>query len=419
MPVTRKQEEITLTIHRAAHEIGGNCVEIRGGKTRLLFDLGLPLASIKQNKPARAYRAPISGVYNDQTPEVSAVFLTHAHPDHYGLIAELHPQIPVYAPQAVINLLRHVAPLLGQSFAHVRFIALTPYKRVKIGPFSITPLPVDHSAAQAVAYEITASKTRLIYTGDLRAHGPRAFLTRQLARRKNPDYLLMEGTTLSRPAKKAETETALQLRLQKALADNKKLPVIYFSAQNLDRLICVYKAARRLRKTLVLDPYSCFVLEQFASLSSAIPQWHWEHIRVYFARNSLTQKLKPHLLQYAPKKITLSEILKTPERFILKDNFALRRRVLARTQQVRLIHSAWEGYLKEPDNLFMQDAKTYRLPLFILHTSGHADVQTLKYLVRELRPKTLIPLHTERPEKFARLFDAPVRVLQDGQTLLL
>jgi mRNA degradation ribonuclease J1/J2 len=46
-------------------------------------------------------------------------------------------------------------------------------------------------------------------------------------------------------------------------------------------------------------------------------------------------------------------------------------------------------------------------------------VQTLKYLVRELRPKTLIPLHTERPEKFARLFDAPVRVLQDGQTLLL
>ena len=402
-----------LTIHRATHEIGGNCVEIADADTRLLFDFGLPLCSMKEKKPARAYRLPIRGVYRDQKPDVTAVFLTHAHPDHYGLLAELHPQIPVYASQTTVNLLQQVSPLFGLSFSHLNFIVLSPHKTIKIGKFAIKPIPVDHSVPQSFAYQIIRGKKKILYTGDLRAHGQCAYLTKKLAHLSPPDYLLLEGTTLSRTHKKTETETQLQHRLEKFLSGC-KLPIVYFSAQNLDRFVSVYKAARQLNKTLVIDPYTCFVLEQFAHVGKSIPQWDWPNLRVYFAWNSFSRKLGPRLYKYTNKKITLSEILSAPEKYIVKDNFILRRYLLKRTPQVRLIHSAWQGYL-EDDNAFVQDAKKYNLPITTLHTSGHGDFATLQLLVQKLSPRLLIPIHTTRADDYNRLFNIPVRVLQDAE----
>lgn len=35
---------LTVTIHRGQNEIGGNCIEIASGKTRILLDVGQPLS---------------------------------------------------------------------------------------------------------------------------------------------------------------------------------------------------------------------------------------------------------------------------------------------------------------------------------------------------------------------------------------
>ena len=406
-----------LCIHRATHEIGGNCVEISDGITRILFDFGLPLSSIKEKKPARAYRLQLDGVYKDQPPQVSAVFLTHAHPDHYGLLAELHPQIPVYASQATINLLQRVAPLFGNHFEHLHFQVLQTNQSIQIGNIAVKALPVDHSTPQAFAYQVTSERKNILYTGDLREHGKCGYLTKNLGKTTRPDYLLLEGTTLSRPAQRAETEEQLQLRLQKALS-GPRLPLIYFSAQNLDRFVSVYKAALALKKTLVIDPYTCFVLEQFAHLGPSIPQWNWNNIRVYFANNSITHKLGNHKFTYKSKKISLQEILSAPQQHIIKDNFSLRRKLLGRTQQICLIHSAWEGYLEE-DNAFKQDAQHYHLPLITLHTSGHGDKETLRRLVQALSPRLLIPIHTTRAADYQRIFNVSTRVLKDGEVFPL
>ena len=34
-----------LIIHRGTHQIGGTCVELRSGKTRIILDYGMPLAA--------------------------------------------------------------------------------------------------------------------------------------------------------------------------------------------------------------------------------------------------------------------------------------------------------------------------------------------------------------------------------------
>lgn len=407
-----------LIIHRAADEIGGNCIEISSGGSRILFDFGLPLSAAKEKKPAAAYRPEIAGVYCGQAAGADAVFLTHAHPDHYGMLSELNPVIPVYASRAAVNLLLNIAPLYGISFAHLHFNAISNGQTVKIGNFSVQALAVDHSAPQAFAYQIETDGKRILYTGDLRAHGKCGYLTRRLAGAAKPDYLLMEGTTLSRPEKHSETEEELQLRLEKAFSGG-GLPVISFSPQNLDRFVSVYKAARKTGKTLVIDPYSCRVLEQFRHLGKNIPQWNWRGIRVYFAANSITKRLGKAIFSYKSKKITLADILASPEKFVIKDNFVLRRSLLKRTSDIHLIHSSWAGYLDEPDNALKNDALAHNLPIEVLHTSGHGDYSTLLKIVQKLSPGLLIPVHTECADKYSSLFNVPVRVLKNGEIFTL
>jgi ribonuclease J len=51
-----------------------------------------------------------------------------------------------------------------------------------------------------------------------------------------------------------------------------------------------------------------------------------------------------------------------------------------------------------------------------MHTSGHADLITLKTVFETVNPKGgIIPIHTEAPEKFQELFhEQTIIVLEDG-----
>ena len=39
-----------LIIHRGTDEIGGSCVEFNNGRKRIIFDVGLPLNAIDEDK---------------------------------------------------------------------------------------------------------------------------------------------------------------------------------------------------------------------------------------------------------------------------------------------------------------------------------------------------------------------------------
>ena len=92
-------------IHRGAAEIGGSTVEVEHGGKRIVLDLGLPLSAAS----AKDVGLPEIRGLTDRDDDLLGVVITHSHPDHYGLIGRIAPQVPIIAGAATARILGEAA----------------------------------------------------------------------------------------------------------------------------------------------------------------------------------------------------------------------------------------------------------------------------------------------------------------------
>ena len=93
---------MTLTIHRGTHEIGGSCVEICTDKAKILIDLGMPL---DYDKHTTEEQTQIRSDAAEWCKGADAIFLSHAHADHYGFLDLLPQDTPIYATEETFAML--------------------------------------------------------------------------------------------------------------------------------------------------------------------------------------------------------------------------------------------------------------------------------------------------------------------------
>jgi len=428
-----------LTIYRGTHEIGGNCLELasNSGLTRLVIDVGLPLVNMDRSPfDWNKYKAlntdqlldkkilpQITGLYKDGEPSVSAVLLSHAHLDHYGLFKFIHHDIPLYMSIGTKSLAEVSNIFLGTRVSLDVAKTYTMWQPLQVGEFIITPYLVDHSAPDAAAFLIEGDGQRMFYTGDFRGHGRKGVLLDRIT--TNPpakiDYLVMEGSMLGRSEGLFPDEDAVEQAIYHQVHNQAGPTYIFTSSQNLDRLVSIYRAIRRSGKTLVIDLYTAFVLDKLGTLSPNIPQFDWEGIRVlfsYYHAGKLAEQDKALLYKYRRAKIDFEEIKQSPQNKVLlsKDNryFRILCSKLQPCTEASAIFSMWHGYLERSD--LSQFLETHDTPITEIHTSGHAYVSQLKRLADALKPRFIIPVHTFYPEKYPDIFPNVIQ-LKDGEIM--
>ena len=424
-----------LTIHRGSREIGGSCVELAastGG--RILLDLGMPLVQPDGSDwPRGTATRPteellqegilpdIPGLYGDTNPQVSAVVLSHAHLDHYGLSHHVHPDIPVWGSAGTLAVLWASEVFLPDVKAPTLVREFPSGEQVDIGGFMVTALPVDHAAPDSRALLVEADGQAVLYSGDLRAHGHAGHLFDDLL--DNPptaDVLLLEGTVVGQaPGSHGyPREADVEREFTELLGSHSGLVVVVASGQNVDRVVSLYRAAQKTGRELIIDPYQAYVLRALAGLSSGLPQFDWPGIRVKFfhrqvARLKETDQFPLACRMSRAAKVTTEQLVAQPERFVLAARSSIPTvnllNRLHEPSRTAVVWSLWKGYWSRPNPL-RSFCETHGIDPLFIHTGGHAAQEDLQRLAAAVAPRAVVPIHTQHAARFDDLFSRVMQV---------
>jgi ribonuclease J len=400
-------------VHRGTQQIGGSCVELEAAGERILLDLGLPLDA---DDISDDLLPNVSGLRSED-PTLSAIVISHGHGDHWGLLPLCKPKVPLAMGAATARIMSAAAPFVPNFFVPDVSFELSDRKAFQIGPFNITPYLVDHSAYDAYALLVEAGGRRLFYSGDIRAHGRKGALFEQLVNKppKDIDTMLMEGSSLGRLDEHAQFPTEAEIEAR--LAENFRLPgfvMISASAQNVDRMVSIYRACKRTGRMLLLDIYAMEMLR--AAGNANLPNVGWPNLSVYvpeYQRRQIAKSKRFDLLEpYKSARIYREHISEAADSTVMLFRPAMARDVEAANLwgNARAVWSQWDGYLKEgPGTKLKDDLATRGVPLELIHTSGHASIFDLKRFADALRPNRLIPIHTFEGDSFSRYFNNVTR----------
>jgi len=409
-----------VCIHRGSKQIGGSCVEVESCGQRLLIDFGLPLDAEENNS---RYLPKISGL-DSSDPSLLGVLISHPHLDHFGLLAHISPKIPVGMGAAARRILETAVPFLpGNWPTPAQGWDYQSGKSFDIGSFCVTPFLVDHSAYDAYALMIESGGKSIFYSGDFRSHGRKAALFDRLTTTppKNIDALLLEGSSLGRLNDDQQflTEKEIEAQLVHAFSAAEGLALVHTSAQNIDRIVSIFRASKQTGRKLVFDLYTAAILE--ATGNKNIPQSDWPEValfvpqaqRVKIKENAWFKLLKRH----ASNRIYIEHLQQTHRQSTLLFR-PLHRFDLERGECLAgatYIYSQWEGYWEQGAYDMVKNwLERHAIPRHSIHTSGHASPIDLKKLVAAINPRKVVPIHSFMPERYPELFPN-VEAHDDGE----
>jgi ribonuclease J len=303
--------------------------------------------------------------------------------------------------------------------------------------FNLRCFPVDHSIPGACAWGIETSSGWIIYSGDLRLHGKRAGLTKKFieeATKLRPKALILEGTNVHREVNISEGE--VYENGLKAIASSKSLVIADFSARDVDRLLTFLQIAKDTGRKLAILPKDAYLLKTMRLLEPETPDIALED-SLFIYQETTASRSPAHWLrnifeEYDSKTVLAEDVSSAQEQFILCFSFFdLNELPSIRPKQGSLyVYSSSEPYDEEQEIDFRRlhkwlehfEIKGFGLPLESndeweipedergLHASGHACGLDLLNIAHKIKPKVLIPVHSEYPNFYTEHLQEGINV---------
>lgn len=386
-----------IKIHRGQNQIGGSIIEVATERVRVIFDAGAELDG------EAAYCVPeIEGLFYGET-RYNAVFLSHYHADHSGLANHILDDIPVYMGEKAFTIM-----CASSQYRNIQTNFTPRYikngTRIIIGDLEITPISCDHSAFDSYMFLIENDNKKVLYTGDFRANGRKEFAD-VLENLPSVDYLIIEGTILSRECEERNIE---ENKLEEigvvAIKDSAAPCFIYCAATNIDRIITAKNIAKRTGRVFLEDIYTAR-MAVCSGVSEIIPKQGETHVFITHGSDKEYEALN----QFYETKIGMKSIAK--KEFIMTVRPSMKNYLSKLSKNITfdggiLFYALWKGY-RENTNVrdFLGFMENKGVKIHTLHTSGHADLETIDALIHKTEPKTIIPVHTENADYFNK-FDS-------------
>lgn len=410
---------MNIKVHRGLDQIGGCITEISTDTSRVFIDMGQNLPGNAEMTTPEEDEEMVKNLFAQNKKEHEAVFYTHGHEDHIGLFMYVPDDVPQYMSDGTKEMILTKNELIAVSHkkslnkADVELTReyyeevckednqkvdklkrfktwIRPARReapqaIPIGDIAITPFYCNHSIFDSSMFLIKADGKRIWHTGDFRNNGFSGNLYAMLRRYAvNIDTLIIEGTMLNQD-KTNITEEEVSDKMSHVMKAFKYVFVLC-SATDVDRLAGIQRASEFARKPFyICSGFMEKTMQIFTKRFGAKRRlFHFEPIMY---KNSALGKMKRDGFVMA---IGASQYRLAKQ---LRDELD--------PSETLLIYSNWDGYYKIPEQIEHNKAyKNFRelFPNVVdIHTSGHADRETLKKVIETINPKEqIIGIHKDK-----------------------
>ena len=303
-------------------------------------------------------------------------------------------------------------------------------------PFNVRAFEIDHSIYGAVSY-ILYGDTAVAYTGDIRLHGKRGDETREFIKEaKNVPILIIEGTRAGREEDINVSEKDVFENCLRAVEESKGLVIADFSPRNFERLETFKEIAEKTSRQLVVTSKDAYMLHAIELVDGVS---RMDGVGIYGELKDRMEKWETEVVmdRWSNSYVDPVEIRRNPDSFILCFSFYDMKHLLdIKPEGGAYVYSSSEAFSEEQEFDFSRLynwLRTFNFRIYGFemveeggrlkprfekgyHASGHASKEDLRWIIEQIDPKIIIPVHTENPEWFAENFEG-VRVLKDGESV--
>jgi len=451
---------VKITFFGGVNEIGGNKILLEDRGTRVFLDFGLSFAGEAQY--FCGYLCPRSvngagdylefgllpnliGLYAKEMikntkvkyeePLFDALILSHAHIDHIGYMSFIHEEIPVYCGECTKTIIDAMQESGRIDLGEHNYHKFRTGKRFSVGELEIEPIHVDHSVPGAYGFIINTSSGSIIYTGDLRLHGPASQMTNDFAEsaaKHEPIVMISEGTRVCPTEERVvlNSEAEVKEKCNEVVANASNLVIATFYSRDIDRLRTLYEVAKENNREFVIPLRKAHLLSMLINDPRLkIPDVQKDDAIVFYKKRKKTGEYaetdyykwerpflnKAKTYEYTRKnqsKVLLNlDLTEFTELIDIKPS-----------KGGHFIHSMSEPFSEEDIDKELMDRwlRHFGLGFHQIHASGHCSQPHLKKIIDKIKPKQIVPVHTEYPEIFKQLFkDIEVVIPQKEKALTI
>jgi len=453
-------KDTRLTFYGGINEIGGNKILLEDRDTRVFFDFGMSFADEAQYfcgylMPRSVNQAGdylefsllprLRGLYAKdmikntdikyEEPQFDAVFLSHPHIDHIGHLPFIDENIPVYCGECTKIIIDAMQESGRIDLGEHGFQPFRTGKRVKVGGLTVVPVHVDHSVPGAYGFIIHTSEGSIAYSGDYRLHGPMSHMTKEFAEKAaqtDPAVMISEGTRVSTEDEQViHSESRVKTESNKIVARaSSELVIVAFYGRDIDRFKTFYEIARENDRKFVIPIKLAHLLCMLRSDPVLrIPDVMNDDNVLFYKKRKKTGRFaeSDYYVWERPfleKAVNYDYVHENQSKLLFNLDLVSFTELIdvKPSRGGHFIHSMSEPFSEEDISVDVMNnwLQHFGLGFHQIHASGHCPSKDLEQIINRVQPKRLIPVHTEHPELFKKLFkNLDVQIVQKGNPYTL
>ncbi len=448
-----------LTFYGGVREIGGNKILLEDKGTRIFLDFGTSFSD--EAKFFSNYLTPrgvngagdylefdllpkLSGLYGEDVikntglkyapTSFDAIIISHPHMDHIGYLPFADENIPVYLGECTKTIMDSMKEPSRVDLGEHEYRTFRTGKMMRIGDLEIQPIHVDHSVPGAYGFILETSGGAFVYTGDLRLHGPMAHMTEEFAGKASqhdPVAMVSEGTRIcSQECQVIHSEKSVKEQSDEVVQNTSNLVIVAFYSRDVDRFKTFYGIAKNNDRKFVISLKMAYLLWKLKDDPRLqIPDVMKEDDILFYKKRKKSGEFAEtdYFVWERPfleKAVTHEYIRKNQSRVLFNlDLTGFTELIDIRPSPgSHFIHSMSEPFSEEDINGDMMNRwlDHFGLKYHQIHASGHCQPNDLTRIINQIQPKRLMPIHTEHPELFKKLFkNLTVELVDKGKSYSL